>query len=406
MKDAREKLRFGQYDCAAFWGFSAYAGVAMVLPVLLSVISRDLGFPLEDGNQGLGGALHLFRSISMMVMMLSAPFIASRFGKRPAIAAALLVMGTGFALTAAGCSYLTLAAAVILSALGQGVFEVMVTPVAQDLHRNGDAPRYLNITHSFWPVGVVCIVLVAGWLLGCGVPWRLIVLCCGILAVIPGILFLLPSRTQSILPADHCPPAQTLGKMRDILRVPRFWLFLAAMFLIGGAEHCLNFWMPTYVRGHFDGSGVLVSLGPAVFAAGMAAGRIAAGIFCRGRGLRRMMITGVVAALLAAVACQFAPTIWIFYGLVALMGFAGGPVWPSLHSLCAESIPGDRTVMFILLPCVGIPGCGFFPWLMGLTADYAGLQRSFLMLPACFLTLLVILILLQDSNRRESHCTR
>ena len=125
MNSGKAPLRFGQYDYGAFIGFISYAGIAMVLPVLLVVMARDLGFPLEEGNQGAGGALHLFRSLSMMVMMLSASFIASRFGKRLSIALALLVMGTSFAMAAFSCSYLTLAAAVIVSAV---TFRVVVHP--------------------------------------------------------------------------------------------------------------------------------------------------------------------------------------------------------------------------------------------------------------------------------------
>ncbi|MBO7740957.1 MAG: hypothetical protein J6S21_00230, partial [Victivallales bacterium] len=208
--------------------------------------------------------------------------------------------------------------------------------------------------------------------------------------------FMLPSKTQKISPADHNSPRLILKSMKDLLSMPRFWLFLAAMFLTGGAEHCLNFWMPTYVQGHFAGSGIVGSIGPVVFALGMASGRMTAGIFGNPGKLRQLMMGGVIIAFCAALASQIAPSLWWFYALVALMGFSSGPVWPSLLGLSAATINHDRTIMFILMPCVGIPGCGFFPWLMGTVADLAGLQRSFLLLPLCFLLLLVILAILKD----------
>ena len=58
--------------------------------------------------------------------------------------------------------------------------------------------------------------------------------------------------------------------------------------------------------------------------------------------------------------------------------------------------------MFILLPCIGIPGCGFFTWLMGFLGDYIGLHGSFLLVPGCYL-LLWTLIFLEKKHLRKIH---
>lgn len=51
------KMKFGQYDYAAFSGYAAYACCAMVLSIVLAPLAESLGFPLDRGNQGAGGAL-------------------------------------------------------------------------------------------------------------------------------------------------------------------------------------------------------------------------------------------------------------------------------------------------------------------------------------------------------------
>jgi fucose permease len=37
-----------------------------------------------------------------------------------------------------------------------------------------------------------------------------------------------------------------------------------------------------------------------------------------------------------------------------------------------------------MLSCAGIPGCGFFSWLMGVVGDATSLRKSLLLVPACF----------------------
>lgn len=125
-----------------------------------------------------------------------ATFIAGKFGKRHSIGTALLVIGLGICCAGFAGNYMWLTGAVILSALGQGVFEVLVTPTVQTLHEKEDPSRYINVTHAFWSIGVVSIVILSGWALGAGVSWRVILFFTGIAALIPGILFLAPSKKQ------------------------------------------------------------------------------------------------------------------------------------------------------------------------------------------------------------------
>ena len=49
-------------------------------------------------------------------------------------------------------------------------------------------------------------------------------------------------------------------------------------------------------------------------------------------------------------------------------------------------------MLFILLSCAGIPGCGFFTWLMGCLGDQTGdLRLAFYLVPGCYLTLAVLI---------------
>ncbi|RKX43086.1 MAG: hypothetical protein DRP64_08750, partial [Verrucomicrobia bacterium] len=52
----------------------------------------------------------------------------------------------------------------------------------------------------------------------------------------------------------------------------------------------------------------------------------------------------------------------------------------------------DTTMLFILLSCAGIPGSGFFTWLMGFIGNRTGdLSTAFYLVPACFLGLALLI---------------
>ncbi|HQA00587.1 MAG TPA: hypothetical protein PLT93_20835, partial [Phycisphaerae bacterium] len=68
------------------------------------------------------------------------------------------------------------------------------------------------------------------------------------------------------------------------------------------------------------------------------------------------------------------------------------PFWPSVQSYCADRLPtADTTMLFILLSCAGIPGCGVFTWLMGYLGDRMGLSAAFYIVPACYVTLAALI---------------
>jgi len=65
-----------------------------------------------------------------------------------------------------------------------------------------------------------------------------------------------------------------------------------------------------------------------------------------------------------------------------------------VQSYCADCMPeSDTTMLFILLSCAGVPGCGFFAWLMGVIGNHSanGLANAFYLVPACYILLAVII---------------
>lgn len=385
------KMVFGRYDYAAFAGFIAYAACSMAVPMVLVELGNGLGFPLEDGGQGAGGALQIGRSLMMVVSMLGCGFIAASWGKRISIGAAIALMGVGIILAALAPVYGVLFIALAAAGLGEGVIEGLATPVVQDLHENDEPGRYINFSHSFWSVGVVATSITVGLALYWQVSWRAIIMTIGVISLIPALMFLLPSKKY------HFPTPKPTSWKRvgtdtlAILRQPRFWVYFAAMFFAGGGEFSLTFWSAPFIRLAYGDSAAASGIGTAIFSCGMIVSRMGSGILVPQRRLGALVITMAALGVALGVFPAFMTEIWQLFIVLFLLGIASGPFWPSIQSYAVEELKLDSTMIFVLLSCAGIPGCGVFTWLIGVLGDNFSMRAAILLVPACYLLVFLLI---------------
>ena len=391
-------MRFGRYDVAAFLGFSSYAACAMVAPVALVAVAEDLKFPLDRGGMSAGGMLHLGRSLAMVGTMLLCGFLAARWGMRRSVGYSLLLMGMATLCCALAPGYGWLLAATVAAGFGEGVFDGLISPFVRDLHREEEPGRYVNFTHGFWSFGVLTAVLVYGALLYWGLSWRGLFVLAVLVTLVPVLLLLLPESRGAAYPErrEAVPASRIWAQSLEIMARPRFWLFFAAMLLAGGGEFCLTFWCATFIQMHFSASALAGGIGTAAFAAGMFLGRTGGGVLIRQNRLPLLVVGSAVFAVAASLpipllqpeAGKGTVLLLLLYGLLFVAGIGTAPFWPSIQSYAADRLPGtDTTMVFVLLSCAGIPGCGIFTWLMGVIGDWRGLRVSFFLAPLCFLVL-------------------
>ncbi|MCL5269246.1 MAG: MFS transporter [bacterium] len=381
-------MTFGRYDYATFNSFFAYAAGSMVIPVGLVSLARDLGFSLESGGMTAGGALQLGRTISMVAAMLLCGFAAGRWGKRRMFGGAVALMGVGIALCAAAPVYVILLLALMVAGIGEGVIEGLGTPFVQDLHPV-EPGRYINFSHSFWSIGVLVTVLFSGGLMSLGISWRFLLAGVAALSSLAAAGLLLPESPAHRYP-EHPAPIhwKTIrGHAAEICRAGRFWVFFAAMAFAGGGEFCLTFWCASYIRLNFVDSAWAGGFGTACFAGGMVLGRTGWGYLIRQHQLKPLIVWSAMAGVAVTLFIPWAARLPSLFALLFLSGVATAPFWPSIQSYSADRLPGvDTTMLFILLSCAGVPGCGVFAWLMGYIGNHSGsLRTAFYLVPACYL---------------------
>jgi len=385
---------FGRYDYANFLTFICYAACSVSIPILLLPLAQSLDFPLDAaGGKSAGGALQLGRSIPMIGSMVLCGFAAGRWGKVKTLGYSLFFMAGGIMLAAATPNYAVLFLALAVAGIGEGVCEGLATPVIQDLHPE-EPGRYINFSHGFWSVGVLSTMILVGFLLLQSVSWRWILLVVGSLSTIPALMYVWPAGKSTAHPDDgnQLHYKQVLGHAGEIMAVPRFWLFFAAMFLAGGGEFCLTFWLPSLIQLNYAGSPLSGGFGTGCFAVGMIVARLGWGYFIRQRHLKQLVVYSALGGAALNLLVPVLSSVWLLFAVCFLLGVATGPFWPSVQSYCVDRVRGDSTMMLILLSCAGVPGCGFFSWFMGYVGDHWDLRQAFYLVSICYFGLALLII--------------
>jgi len=389
-----KRLVFGRYDYGVFIAFMLYAACTSSVPVALVALSNDLGFHLESGGMSAGGALHLARSVPLVLSLLLSGFFAGRFGLVNSIGACCLIMGSGIMLASLSPVYGMFFLSAGIMGFGAGVVEGLGTPLIQNLHTK-DTSQYINFAHSFWGVGMLVSVITMGALLTLGVHWRVVLFSTGAFTIIPALIFLYPTKKSELKKLNNTTSLRKVfSNISEVLRKKRFWIFVVQIFFIGGGEFCLAFWSASYIQLNFASSAFMGGLGTALFAAGMFISRMTSGILVKQEKIFLLLLGCVIASLALSLLFWYISNLYLFMTFLLLAGLTVGPLWPTAQIYCVERLnKHDSTTIFILLSAVGSLGCGFFTWSMGFVSDLTSFKNSFLLVPFCFFMAIVLLFI-------------
>ncbi|MCQ2379917.1 MAG: MFS transporter, partial [Victivallaceae bacterium] len=325
-------LQLTLHDGFVFGSFSGYACCTIALPLVLTALARDLGFSLEAGNKGLGGFLQMAISVCMVLSMLCCGFMAGRWGKRLSLAWANILLALGIMATALAPGYWSVAFSLAIAGIGEGILEGLLTPYLQECHP-AEPTRYMNIGQAFSPGGMLLMVILAAVLPRYGATWRTLVLICGLLTLIPGMLLLFPRAGSPVRnPADVLDFNHVSRQFWSVVRKMRFWWFFLAMFFTGVGAFCITFWIASYLQLEFQAGEMLSAFSVGTWCFAMFCGRIGFGAWVQEKKLyKALLFCGVITLLLtpliplAASTCPKGIAIGIIFLLLGLCGLAVAP---------------------------------------------------------------------------------
>jgi fucose permease len=234
--------------------------------------------------------------------------------------------------------------------------------------------------HAFWGIGITIgpIIMTIGlttlntWRFGYRVVggFQIVLAICFVLTLAMWNRHKAPAgkETEKKLTDYKTPPGETL-------RQPRVWLSMLLFFLYVGAEGGLGTWTYTLLT---ESRGVDVTL--AGFFAGsywltFTIGRIAAGMFASRVGVNRLVLGGLIGALLGAGLLVWNPSQLSNVQAVAIIGFSIAPIFPAMISGTSARVSEHfaANTIGMQMTMTGF-GAAIIPGLMGVLARRVSLE--------------------------------
>lgn len=264
---------------------------------------------------------------------------------------------------------LALTIAVVISAWGGGITEVIISPIAESLPTKAKAAT-MSLLHSFYCWGQMVVVVLTTacvWVFGTEI-WYLLPM---IWAVIP-LYNIFKFRRVPLL--SLVPEGEELP-IPQLLRSPGFRLALVLMLAAGASELTMSQWSSLFAE---VGLGVpkLVGdlVGPALFALFMGIGRTIYGLWGQQINLQRTLQAGSLLCIVCYLAAVFSSIPLLALLGAAFCGLSVSLMWPGTFSLTSARFPKGGTAMFGILAICGDLGGSIGPWLTGFISDLS--QRS------------------------------
>ena len=376
-------------DIATWAGFMIFAVSGTIVAISLPEISATFSTNLTEG-----GGMETMRTMLVLIVLLLAGILAQRWGKKRFLTLGQYLMATGFLLASFAPSYPTLILALMLMGIGGGFSEALMNPLIADIHKK-EAGRYLNISHAFYPLGIMSSALIFGELLTQGYSWRLLFQISAAATLLLAITFTLVRFPPAVKDDSSYP--KLFG---SILSLPGFWLFGLVIILAGAIEAALTFWGRTYVGAYLSDIPRSGAIAIVFFAAAMAFGRFLTGYLANKTSLNNIMVGSAILGLVISIFIPMATNLTWFYALFALAGLAIACYWPTILAEADDFLNVNTTILFVLLSAVGMVGFGLTPWIMGIIGDNVGLRAGFAIIPLLYIGLIALLIIERKKSQR------
>lgn len=362
----------------AFIAFIALGLPDGLLGVGWPSIRAGFSIPLDSIGMLLSAAVVGYMTSSFM-----SGFLLSRIGVGRVLVASCFL--TGFALIGYTLvpQWWMMVLLGVIAGLGAGAIDAgLNTYVAANFSEG-----VMQWLHAFWGVGITIgpIIMTVG--LTSLNTWRFGYRVVGVFQILLAICFVL---TLSMWKQSHAPASGETAKkltdyktpMGETLRQPQVWLSMLLFFLYVGAETGLGIWTYTLLT---ESRGVDLTL--AGFFAGsywltFTIGRIIAGMFASRVGVNKLVLGGLIGALLGAGLLVWNPSEISNVIAVAIIGLSIAPIFPAMMSGTSTRV-GDHYAANTIGMQMAATGFGtvVIPSLMGMLARQISLE----MIPVCLL---------------------
>lgn len=351
---------------ACFVGYITQAIVNNFAPLLFLVFQTEFSIRLDKIT-----LLVTVNFVTQLTVDAVSAKAVDRIGYKPCVIAAHLFCAAGLVglalFPSVGDAFAGLLCAVILYAIGGGLIEVLVSPIAEACPTT-DKTGAMSLLHSFYCWGSAAVVLISTVVLAATgqSEWRWLAAGWAVVPLLNALYFV-------FVPVGKLRQEEGGTRLSKLFGTRMFWLFALMMLCAGAAELAMSQWASAFAE-----SGLMVSkatgdlFGPCLFAVLMGVARVVYARFGSKMSAPVAIACSCVLCVVAYLIAALSPIPAL--GLVgcALCGLSVGIFWPATFSLAIGTMPKGGTALFALLSLAGDLGCTVGPTLVGLVSDTKG----------------------------------
>ena len=382
---------------ACYLGFITQAICANFAPLLFLKFHSDYAISL--------GRIALIPTAFFLTQLVIDVFCAKfvdRIGYRrsvitSALTSALGLAGLAFIPDLFADPFVGIMICVVVYAVGSGLLEVLGSPIVEACpFEHKDA--VMSTLHSFYCWGCVGVILLSTLFFAAfGIEhWRW-------LACIWALIPLYNIYNFATCPIEHLTEKGEGMTLRELFKVPVFWLAVILMVCAGASELSMAQWASAFTEAALGFSKTVGDLvGPCLFAVTMGICRVLYGKYGPKMNLTRFMLgSGILCLCCYLLASLSSSPVLGLIGCV-LCGFSVGIMWPGTISLTSPRLPRGGTALFAMLAMAGDLGGAFGPSLVGTITQQSGDRLQSGMLAGSVFPLLLIVVLILMSRNTKS----
>ncbi len=387
--------RFRHTIAASFIGYVVQAIINNFAPLLFLTFQTTYGISLDKiallvtANFGLQLIIDLLASKFVDKIGYRIPLVLAH------ICAAAGLIGLTILPDLFADPFTGLVTAAMLYAVGGGLIEVLISPLVEACPTTRKK-AVMGLLHSFYCWGHVFVVLTStAFFLIFGIEnWRIMAIIWALVPIFNIFYFLW-------VPMARLQENGSGLRVRRLLSMKLFWIFLLFMVCAGACEQAVSQWASAFAEGGLGVSKTVGDLaGPCAFAALMGATRVIYAKCSERLPLRRFLLFSGLLCIVSYLLASLAPVPIIGLLGCALCGVSVAALWPGTFSMAAEELPAGGTPMFALMALAGDVGCMSGPAVVGMVSEAAGNRLQAGILAAIVFPVILVVALLLHRKKK------
>lgn len=390
------KLNYNHTLYACFIGYITQAVVNNFAPLLFLIFHESLGVDLSQ--------ITLLVTINFLVQLIVdfiSPFFVDKIGYKKSIIIAHIFSSIGLVMLGVlpkiiPSAFPALLISVIVYAIGGGIIEVLISPIAEACPTDNKA-SVMSLLHSFYCWGTMGVVIISTLFLHfLGKESWSVLSCLWALLPLFNVFFF------ALVPVNHLTEEKDSMGIKELFSSKFFIIFIILMICAGASEQAMSQWASFFVESALKIPKALGDIfGICLFSLMMGIARLAYSRFGERLNLKKCLIISGILSIVSyiIVGVSTIPVLSLFG--CALCGLSAGILWPGLFSMAAEFFPKGGTLMFAYLALAGDLGCGGGPTLTGFvsSAFNDNLNMGLLFAVVFPLVMIISAILLRKNSR-------